>query len=260
MPVRTPGAPAATGVISHNEVEMLIVDKIVDRSASTLLDFDSTAYRTQLDEVANYDHRPLGWSYSRGYPPWPGHVASASATAQRTNSLTLAAVPSAVSCARLFVGNVLRQWGFAHLVDTAELLTSELVTNSVKTTGITDPSPRSALLGEVHLIQVQLVLAADDLVIGVWDRDRRPPVLREPDLDAEGGRGMFLIESMSRRWGCDHPTTGGKVVWFELGTAVRTTASGLPIRTPNRVPAGRVEIADELVLLQRVVERLRRLQ
>jgi anti-sigma regulatory factor (Ser/Thr protein kinase) len=176
------------------------------------------------------------------------------------NSLSLAAVPSAVSCARLFVTNVLEQWRLTYLADMAELLTSELVTNSVKATGITDPSPRSALLGDVCLIQVQLVLMADSLFIGVWDRDERPPVLREPDLESEGGRGMLMIETMSERWGYQYSKTGGKVVWFELKLAGHTTPSGLPIRTPNTVPAGHFEVEDDMALLRRVVERLRRLQ
>jgi hypothetical protein len=85
-------------------------------------------------------------------------------------------------------------------------------------------------------------------------------VLQEPAPDSEGGRGLRLVESMSRRWGCYHPPAGGKIVWFELDAAQRTTASGLPIRTPYTVSPGRTDFSDDMVLLRRVVERLRRLQ
>jgi anti-sigma regulatory factor (Ser/Thr protein kinase) len=180
--------------------------------------------------------------------------------AHRTSKLTLAAVPTAVSCSRAFVRCVLGQWRLGHLTETAQLLTSELVTNAVKATGTMDPSLGAVLFGEAHLIQVRLHLVSGGLVIGVWDRDPRPPVRKEPDRDAENGRGLLLVEGLSKRWGCHKLSgTSGKVVWCELDTAPPTTGSGLPVRTPGAVPGQGVEVADDMALLERVLEGLRRL-
>ena len=46
--------------------------------------------------------------------------------------LSLAALPTAPACARGHVRAVAHEWGFVGLADTAELLVSELVTNSVQ--------------------------------------------------------------------------------------------------------------------------------
>jgi anti-sigma regulatory factor (Ser/Thr protein kinase) len=171
----------------------------------------------------------------------------------------LAAVPSAVGCARLFVRYVLAHWGLPHLVETAELLTSELATNAVKTAGAIRPAGQDIPLDEVTLIQVRLILVADSLFIGMWDRVADPPVLQQPSLDAEGGRGLFLVDCISNAWGCHRPRTGGKIVWCELDTTPPTTASGLPIRMSIRIPAQRVEATDDIELLGRVLKSLRRL-
>lgn len=144
-----------------------------------------------------------------------GDMAGSGATRQATK-LTLAAVPAAVGRSRAFVRHVLYQWRLAHLTETAELLTSELVTNAVEATGTSDVSPRCAVVGDVHLIEVRVVLA-ECLFVGVWDRDARLPVPQEPDLGAESGRGLFLVDFLSKRWGYYHPpVTGGKVVWYEI--------------------------------------------
>jgi anti-sigma regulatory factor (Ser/Thr protein kinase) len=178
-----------------------------------------------------------------------------SATTRRARTLTLPALPAAAPCARTFVRHTLHRWHLAGLTDTAQLLTSELVTNAVQATGTTtDIPPWSTPV----LIQVRLTLA-DTLIVGVWDRDHTPPAPRAPDPDAEGGRGLSLIEHLSTRWGHHHPATGGKVIWCELDTAAPTTSSGLPIRAPATVPTQRTETFDDLAVLRRVLDGLRRL-
>src|SRR6266567_5818044 len=47
-------------------------------------------------------------------------------------SLELGALPGAVPCARLHTRQVLWEWGFAALVETIELIVSELVTNAIQ--------------------------------------------------------------------------------------------------------------------------------
>ena len=66
------------------------------------------------------------------------------------SELRLAALPTAVVCAQLFTKYTLQEWRLYELIEMAERLTTELVTNAVRTTGITDPNPRS-LRGHIGL-------------------------------------------------------------------------------------------------------------
>jgi anti-sigma regulatory factor (Ser/Thr protein kinase) len=129
------------------------------------------------------------------------------------SSLLLGALPSAVPCARLHARQVLWEWGLSEVAEIAELLLSELVTNAVQ-----------AARAKVNGPPVNICLSAnrDRLLIEVWDGNAQPPVPRVleyfPALDAESGRGLFLVETLSERWGW-YPTRnpGGKVTWCELG-------------------------------------------
>jgi anti-sigma regulatory factor (Ser/Thr protein kinase) len=130
------------------------------------------------------------------------------------NSLALGALPSAVPCARLHARQVLWEWGLSEVAEIAELLLSELVTNAVQ-----------AVRATVNDLPVNVRLSAnrDRLLIEVWDSNVQPPVPRVlanglPEIDAESGRGLFLVETLSERWGwylTRNP--GGKVTWCELG-------------------------------------------
>lgn len=145
--------------------------------------------------------------------------------------LELGALPSAVPCARLHARQVAWEWGLNDLGSTIELLVSELVTNAVQT-----------VTGGAELAFIRLRLSSDKvrLLIEVWDADPRPPVATTltsdgvPPLDAVGGRGLFLVATLSQRWSW-HPAPrwGGKVVWCELAQTA-DVASG--IRTPPTRP------------------------
>jgi anti-sigma regulatory factor (Ser/Thr protein kinase) len=128
--------------------------------------------------------------------------------------LELGALPTAVPCARLHARQLLWEWGLNGLAETAELLVSELVTNAVKATA-----------GRDRLLPVRLHLSSDKerLLIEVWDADPRPPLLTRlgedgiPALGDEGGRGLFLVATLSQRWNWYASRKwGGKVVWCEV--------------------------------------------
>jgi hypothetical protein len=53
--------------------------------------------------------------------------------------------------------------------------------------------------------------------VEVHDQDVRTPRVRIASANDEGGRGLFLVDQLSRRWGV-RPTPVGKVVWFQLST------------------------------------------
>ncbi len=155
--------------------------------------------------------------------------------------LELGARPTAVSCARRHARYLVREWGLASLAATAELLVSELVTNAVK-----------AMAGREDQPPVRLRLSGDyaRVLIEVWDADPRSPAPEDPgadglpDLEAEGGRGLFLVAALSSRWNW-HLTRqpAGKVVWCALEDDQLETAAGhgstghllLPRRVPGAV-------------------------
>jgi anti-sigma regulatory factor (Ser/Thr protein kinase) len=132
----------------------------------------------------------------------------------RRSSLLLGALPSAVPCARLHARQVLWEWGLSEVAEVAELLLSELVTNAVQAA--------RANFNDMP-VNVRLSANRDRLLIEVWDSNVQPPTIHElendfPALDAESGRGLFLVETLSERWGW-YPTRNpqGKVTWCELG-------------------------------------------
>jgi serine phosphatase RsbU (regulator of sigma subunit) len=53
------------------------------------------------------------------------------------------------------------------------------------------------------------------LWIEVHDPDVRLPRIRQAGETDEGGRGLYLVDALSARWGA-RPTDAGKYVWFEL--------------------------------------------
>jgi anti-sigma regulatory factor (Ser/Thr protein kinase) len=137
----------------------------------------------------------------------------------RTNRLALAALPGSVRVARRHVHDLLRRWGLPHLVETAELVVSELSTNAIKATGIMTDSPSyGQLTGGLNAICVSLRVTGSVAVVEVWDSSPRPPRVEDADPDDEGGRGLFLVERLTARWGYRLPEAGGKVVWAELKT------------------------------------------
>jgi anti-sigma regulatory factor (Ser/Thr protein kinase) len=127
----------------------------------------------------------------------------------RNASTVFAALPRAVGAARTFTTSVLGGWELSHLSDTAELLVSELITNVVKHVG-----------GVVTLgLSVR-----DVLLIQVWDVGSTPPVRRAPADDDISGRGLELVDLLSKELGCDILTAGGKIVWCALDLDVHDVA------------------------------------
>ncbi|WP_280714447.1 SpoIIE family protein phosphatase [Kitasatospora sp. MAP5-34] len=114
--------------------------------------------------------------------------------------LPLADDLSMVGHARRFVRRTLDSWELGTLVDIAELLTSELITNALTHAG----APT-----ELRIFRNRL------LTVEVADIDSHPPAPRRAGDSDEGGRGMHLINELAHRWG-SRSTTDGKVVWFEL--------------------------------------------
>ncbi|NEA56401.1 ATP-binding protein [Streptomyces sp. SID13666] len=139
------------------------------------------------------------------------------------SSLQLAALPTAVVCSRMFIRHVLRCWELPDLVDAAELVTSELVTNAVKATGVIKPNPSWTDLEKVPLINVRITAHGDGVSIQIWDVSLERPLQPEAGTDGEteGGRGLFIVRCIARKIGHFYPRSGGKVVWAELALEAR---------------------------------------
>lgn len=113
--------------------------------------------------------------------------------------LELAALPSAPSWARRHAKAVLNGWQlWPEIIETAELLVSELMTNALKATE--SVSERSAGPG-ADRVALMLWLMPGNIVIEVFDGNPNPPVPAEVELDAESGRGLMLVQALSKEWG-----------------------------------------------------------
>ena len=132
---------------------------------------------------------------------------------------------SVVRDARMMIRDPLKRWGLEDLIDTTELLVSELVTNAIKYAN-----------GEVLL---RLVLEPDSLVCEVHDSSPALPRVLQVDKDAENGRGLHVVQQLSARWGARRNATG-KVVWCQQAVPAEVTEAMLAA-TPDplvAIPAG----------------------
>ena len=120
---------------------------------------------------------------------------------RRAISWRLPHKPGSVPKARHLTRARLAEWGFAGQGEVAELLVSELVTNSLK---YVDGA-------------VDLSLSAEDGLLRVEVEDANPELPRvcAAHPDDEGGHGLHLVDMLSCCWGSVR-TGRGKVVWFEL--------------------------------------------
>jgi hypothetical protein len=60
-------------------------------------------------------------------------------------------------------------------------------------------------------------------VIEVSDSDPRPPVITDAGTDDESGRGLMLVQALSKEWSWFFPPSGGKTVYCAI--SVTDTAS-----------------------------------
>jgi serine/threonine-protein kinase RsbW len=90
-------------------------------------------------------------------------------------------------------------------IETAALLATELAANAVQHSDAAE-----------YTIDVDVDIDLRRVHVEVGDSDDRFPLrpLREP-ADADNGRGLLLVDSLSSRWGV-RSNEPGKTVWFEL--------------------------------------------
>ncbi|MFI9812848.1 ATP-binding protein [Saccharothrix variisporea] len=120
---------------------------------------------------------------------------------RRRDETWLPASPVSALMARRFVRDTCVRWNLPEVLDDALLVVTELVENAVDH-GHSAP----------HL---RLELRDRALAIAVRDDEPTPPERREPGT-RPGGRGIALVEEISRVWGHTPWPGGGKVVWAVL--------------------------------------------
>jgi anti-sigma regulatory factor (Ser/Thr protein kinase) len=119
--------------------------------------------------------------------------------------IELGALPRAVPCARLHARHLLWEWGLTSLSESVELLVSELMTNATKA---------SRSVERIEPVRLWLLADKASVLLLIWDASTQAPVRMDINGDAENGRGLLLVESISSSWGWYFPQeTGGKVVW-----------------------------------------------
>jgi len=129
--------------------------------------------------------------------------------------LELGALPSAVPSARLHARLVVAEWGLAELAAVVELVVSEIVTNAVQASaGLTSSQYQGRWRPGRPPVRLWLCSDRERVLVQVWDGNDQMPRRPEPQPDAEHGRGLLLVESLSAEWGAFRPDrSGGKVVW-----------------------------------------------
>ena len=130
----------------------------------------------------------------------------------------------------------LSSWHRPDLAETAELLTTELVTNALQH-------------GSGSEVRFRLCLRDDDLLIEISDGCSAVPTPRSPAPDDENGRGLLLVEALADAWGVSED---GTTTWCtlpltkrpqELDPAAEVTAPVLremPLHLPAHPSAVRI--------------------
>ncbi|MFD5078794.1 SpoIIE family protein phosphatase [Streptomyces sp. NPDC058371] len=124
---------------------------------------------------------------------------------RRTMVSVAQAEPERVAGARQQLRELLHDWASDDQVDSAVLMTSEMVTNVLVHTDA-DALLVAEMAGESGERRLRVVVtdASDDL-----------PHKRHPGELASSGRGLVLMELLADAWGVD-PQGQGKSIWFEL--------------------------------------------
>ena len=114
----------------------------------------------------------------------------------------LTAGPAGPAEARTRVRAAICAWDIPVDPDVAVLLTSELVTNAIRH----EPG---------QTITLTISFSCGQLRVDVHDTSRSLPVLVDAPADAETGRGLMLVATLSSDWGV-YRTPAGKAVYFTL--------------------------------------------
>ena len=158
-------------------------------------------------------------------PPSPAYGQPPRDSRARTGGYACADLgpePAAAAQARRLTRDTLARWDMRHLADDAEAIASELAANAIKAA----TPPRGTLPAIIFAIHHR----PDELRIIVWDNGPGHPQHTTAGPDAEAGRGLAIVDSLTgRNWGWwPTPRSGGKVVWAALPAPAAAPAAPAP--------------------------------
>ncbi|MEU4568051.1 ATP-binding protein [Micromonospora sp. NPDC023956] len=213
--VRLTGRLDGTGVV---EVRDALLARLGDHPGPVVVDVSGLritdpAARTVFAEVrrtvADWPAADLlvcdpagGWTVD-GAPVWSSPD-TALAGLPSGDALTLDLLPAvgAARQARELVAASCARWGLPDLIEPGMIAVTEMVNNVVAHAR----TPMTVRLAPGHRV----------LRLGVRDHSPRAPHYTGPaPLTSTGGRGLLLIDTVARRWGCT-PLPEGKLVWAVL--------------------------------------------
>ncbi|GAT66356.1 SpoIIE family protein phosphatase [Planomonospora sp. ID91781] len=172
-------------------------------------------------------------------------VVRSSAADLEVEERTFAAQPIMVSEARRMAAEAFTGWNVPEeRAELACLLVSEVVTNVVlhaansgvprrdlvmdggaldfdeswDLPGFEDEDEGEAAAEKEFTLRIRR--GRESVWVEVFDQDLRLPRIRSAGENDEGGRGLYLVDQLARRWG-SRPTQEGKAVWFEIPTRSR---------------------------------------
>ena len=163
------------------------------------------------------EHLPLRFADARevadalGLTEITGITAACQSAQQPAAMSAFPPQPESARRAREFTRITLQDWAMAGQIDVAELVVSELVTNSLRH-GVLSAR---WMPGE-HPIGLTLLRLDPYLMCMVTDPGSQCPVRIDSCSSAESGRGLQVVESCSVRWGWEPIADEGKVVWALL--------------------------------------------
>ena len=123
-------------------------------------------------------------------------------TELRIRRVLLAAGPAAAAEARGQVRAAICAWDVPVDPSVAVLLTSELVTNAIR-------------YEKGETVTLAIDCSQGQLRVDVHDSSGDIPVVLDTPLEAEAGRGLMLVATLSDEWGF-YRTPVGKAVYFTL--------------------------------------------
>lgn len=139
--------------------------------------------------------------------------------------LPFLAEPRELAALRRLIGLRLRQWGIPHVIDAAAICVTELVSNVIRHVGELTPTTLTVSMNGTFLR------------LDVQDPDARAlPTLLAAGPDAEGGRGMALVDAAADRWGVIL-RADSKVTWCELATGLTAPDGHVPTPGVTRAEA-----------------------
>ncbi|MEU6536922.1 SpoIIE family protein phosphatase [Streptomyces sp. NPDC047000] len=169
------------------ESGMARLGEVLSRPAAGLADLCTTAVRQLVPLIRSDD---VAFLLTRTH----------ALGADRVVSWEVPVDPAAVAELRARTTRQLAEWGLHDLAMTTELIVSELVTNAMRHA---TPPIRLRLLRDSRL------------TCEVADSSSTAPRLRHARSTDEGGRGLFLVAQLTRRWGARYTPGGGKIIWAE---------------------------------------------